>query len=380
MTVIDGLLKMNYIILIVNLYIFLYLFYTDFDSINDIFLKFSFKSFSLTSKYLNSKFYTNKSPLVRTETKSNNNNDKKRVINLYFIQFHDAPFDRDEIDKILNILRPKYYINLDPEHPDYVIFNVCGCEILSPKYKNAIKIAYFTENQIPDFSVADYCVGNAHINFLDRYLKLPVYFLNTFSNVRYKEIEIIRDKVLINPKREKFCAAVISNNFATDGFRLRFIDELNKYKTVDMGGSVRNNVGKVKDKIKFLSGYKFSIAMENSNGDGYLTEKIAESFLAGTIPIYYGDYMADEFVNPESFVLVKGEKDLHTKIEYIKEIDNNDKLYRYMMSQRIINNYDYILKKYQEEYKAFFENIFSQEKHLARRIEFSYNPNSNKKP
>ena len=84
-----------------------------------------------------------------------------------------------------------------------------------------------------------------------------------------------------------------------------------------MGGRAFNNVGgRVKDKIKFLSSYKFSFAMENSKGDGYSTEKIIESFLAGTIPIYYGDYMVDEFLNPKAYILVKGEKDIESKLQH----------------------------------------------------------------
>ena len=37
--------------------------------------------------------------------------------------------------------------------------------------------------------------------------------------------------------------------------------------------------------MEFLSSYKFSIEMENSNGDGYISEKIIDSFISGTIPI-----------------------------------------------------------------------------------------------
>ena len=71
-----------------------------------------------------------------------------------------------------------------------------------------------------------------------------------------------------------------------------------------MGGAVGNNIREsIKDKIKFFSSYKFSIAMENSNGDGYISEKIVDSFLAGTIPIYYGDYMVDEYINPKTYIL-----------------------------------------------------------------------------
>lgn len=82
-----------------------------------------------------------------------------------------------------------------------------------------------------------------------------------------------------------------------------------------MGGRYRNNIGgRVKDKIKFLSSYKFSLAMENSNGDGYLSEKILQSYISGTIPIYYGDYLIDEYINPKTYILIKGEKDIEEKL------------------------------------------------------------------
>ena len=61
--------------------------------------------------------------------------------------------------------------------------------------------------------------------------------------------------------------------------------------------------------------YKFSIGMENSEADGYASEKILDSLWAGTIPIYYGDYMVDEYINPKTYILIKGEKDIHEKIE-----------------------------------------------------------------
>ena len=117
-----------------------------------------------------------------------------------------------------------------------------------------------------------------------------------------KNIYINRKKL---KNRTKFCVAVISNNSSSDNFRLNFINQLNKYKKVDMAGKVFNNIGKIiENKIEFLSSYKFSIAMENSNGDGYLSEKIIDSFISGTIPIYYGDYMVDEYINPKAYILI----------------------------------------------------------------------------
>ena len=111
--------------------------------------------------------------------------------------------------------------------------------------------------------------------------------------------------------------------------------------------------------------------MENSSGDGYISEKIVDSFLAGTIPIYYGDYMIEEFVNPKSYILIKGEKDMDEKIEYIKKIDNDDNLYKYILKQNpiILNKINTIEFK---ESSFFFKNIFRQDKDKAYRRDDYY--------
>jgi hypothetical protein len=135
-----------------------------------------------------------------------------------------------------------------------------------------------------------------------------------------------------------------------------------------MGGEFLNNVGgPVIDKIKFLSSYKFSIAMENSEGDGYISEKIIDSFISGTIPIYYGDYTLDEYINPKAFILIKNEKNIVQKIEYIKEIDNSIEKYSNILKEnKLINeNIENIIE---EEEKKFLYNIFQQEKLKSKRI------------
>ena len=136
-----------------------------------------------------------------------------------------------------------------------------------------------------------------------------------------------------------------------------------------MGGGYMNNVGgKVKNKIEFLSSYKFSIAMENTEGDGYVSEKIIDSFLAGTIPIYYGNYNVDEYINPKSYILIKGEHDIKNKIDYIIELDNNKEKYLSILKQPVILD-KYLSEKVIFELKQFLINIFSQENSLAHRID-----------
>ena len=218
-----------------------------------------------------------------------------------------------------------------------------------------------------DFDLADYTISHSHINYLDRHFKFSIFLWN-LNKINYKKLLNIRKNIIFHPIRNKFCAAVISNLRSTDFFRIDFIKELNKYKKVDMGGKYNNTVGgPVKDKIKFLSSYKFSIAMENTNGDGYYSEKIIESFLSGTIPIYYGDYMIEEFINQKAYILILGQKDIKDKIEFIKKIDNDNNLYKAILREKVIINKSRI-KKIENELIEFFTNIFEQDKNKASRI------------
>ena len=265
--------------------------------------------------------------------------------------------------KIIN----KYYdIILEPNNPDYLIYNTFGCENMKKKYVNSTKIAIYTENQLPDFNNADYALGESHITYLDRYIREPS-LLGVLNNFNISQLNFIRLNAINHP-RTKFCAAIISNCQNWTKFRLNFIRELNKYKKIDMGGKCDNNAGEIKNKIKFLRDYKFSIAMENSEADGYASEKIIDSFKSGTIPIYYGDYMIEEFINPKSFILIKGEKDIKEKIELIKKIDNDNKLYKKFLKEKI-----FIDKKFKEKMlyqkNEFFFHIFEQEKKKVKRID-----------
>ena len=54
--------------------------------------------------------------------------------------------------EILNLLTDKFIFKIDENNPDYLIYNVFGGIHFNLKYKNCIKIAYFTENKIPDLN------------------------------------------------------------------------------------------------------------------------------------------------------------------------------------------------------------------------------------
>ena len=111
--------------------------------------------------------------------------------------------------------------------------------------------------------------------------------------------------------------------------------------------------------------------MENSDGDGYISEKITHSFLAGTIPIYFGDYLLDEYFNPKSYILIKGGKDIEKKIEYIKQLDQDDNLYYEILKEKAIID-DNLYKIDDIEIKSYLRHIFRQNKNKAFRRDDNY--------
>ena len=312
------------------------------------------KTYQYISTYLLNKYNTkNKIP------KSNN----KKIIKIITTGLFDK---KNNYNWLKERLSNNFILEYDSPNPDYLLYNVFSDEYLEQKYQNLIRIAAYTENTMPDLNCADYSLSHSHINYLDRYFKMNIFLWENFGEIDKKRLEVIN-----SPIRKKFCAAVISK--CEYVFRLDFIKKLNNYKKVDMGGRCYNNMyGRIIDKIEFFEEYKFSIAMKNSEGDGYISEKMVDSFRAGTIPIYYGDYLVDEYINPKTYILIRGEKDIDEKIEYIKKIDNDDKLYMEIMKEKPIIDNKFKEKIDKKEIKEFLNNIFSQNKNKVYRRDDSF--------
>ncbi|MHA4894105.1 glycosyltransferase family 10 domain-containing protein [Pedobacter sp. PWIIR3] len=61
--------------------------------------------------------------------------------------------------------------------------------------------------------------------------------------------------------------------------------------------------GKLRRKAEVLAQYNFSLCFENANNfEGYITEKIFDSLMAGTIPIYKGASNISEYIPSNCFI------------------------------------------------------------------------------
>ena len=362
-------------ILIINIiYIYNPNTYTSLRELDNFLINTILTKYNEISEYLFLKFKKKNSTSIDKELYNKTSYDDNSTIKTVKIYYKNI--NKRWIRLIKEDLKGKINIEIDETNPDYLIYATFGCEHILYQDNKTINIPFFTENQLPDLNFADYAVGLGHINHLDRYFVFPYFVYElTIRNIKPKDLDIIRNRVYKYENRKKFCAGVITNPV---GFRLYFIKELNKRKKIDMGGRFNNNVGGfVRDKIKFLSEYKFSIAMENSEGDGYISEKIVDSFLAGTIPIYFGDYMIDEYINPKSFILIRNQRDMDKKIDYIMRIDNDDNLYRSILKEKVFID-EFFIDNINNERKKFLLPIFEQKKEYAKRVDnyhFDYKKN-----
>ncbi|OGB33306.1 MAG: hypothetical protein A3F78_16560 [Burkholderiales bacterium RIFCSPLOWO2_12_FULL_61_40] len=58
------------------------------------------------------------------------------------------------------------------------------------------------------------------------------------------------------------------------------------------------------DKWDGLAPYRYALAIENSSSRDYWTEKVADCFLAWTVPIYYGCTNLEDYFPPGAFVRI----------------------------------------------------------------------------
>ena len=105
------------------------------------------------------------------------------------------------------------------------------------------------------------------------------------------------------------------------------------------------------NKIKFLNDCKFTICAENEDTPCYVTEKLFEAFLGGSVPIYAGAASKPEpgIVNLDAVLLWKrGNKDNNESIvRRVCELNLNEKLYAEFLSKQKLLPYtvDYVYEK-----------------------------------
>ena len=159
------------------------------------------KPYKEISSYLNNKFkpdYFN-----NTKMKKKNFKKEKKVLRIRMVGLYEVKFHHEWLKKKLE---DEFIVKFVKNYPDYFIYNVKDSKDRTENPPWAIRIAFYTENMMPDINYADYSMAHYHINYLDRYFKTNIFFYENLT-----QIQKIREEVLNKPMRTKFCGAVISN-------------------------------------------------------------------------------------------------------------------------------------------------------------------------
>jgi hypothetical protein len=177
----------------------------------------------------------------------------------------------------------------------------------------------------------------------DNYYYIPYY---VFANT-YKQFLERMNKTDFNINR-KFLAYCNSNCVEIRENLVTLIAEYDNTNDVYAIGNCKGksdkiNIINVENKdhsynYKIYEDYNFVIAMENSDLNGYVTEKIMNVFLAGSIPIYWGTKYIKEIFNEKAFIYVNDFSSLEECAKYIIELNNDKNRLLNMLKEPIFKN------------------------------------------
>jgi hypothetical protein len=277
------------------------------------------------------------------------------------------------------ILSKKYNVIIDSENPDIVIhsdlsYNAEQIDTYTGKlptnYTNQDKNKKFiyVSGEVANFKGPVESAENQWAigyNIFDhpRYLRQPscafdVWTLFDESRLTDNPLSWLTEKRnfnLIKNRNTRFCSITQASN---NEFRGLIFDKLNEYKEVTSSGPWRQNIDPseelnkyqwmnsvyigrndgltYREKINFFNKFKFNISIHYTNTDYILQEKIFHSYFSGAIPIFFGNrFILEEGFNPNSFINLHDYSNLDDFLELIKEIDNNEELWKKYIEEPI---------------------------------------------
>lgn len=263
------------------------------------------------------------------------------------------------------------------ENSDLLISSCFGSSWLSRTSKKRI---YWTgENWFRMDTPITQLGGNSILKFFDmvysfdynnysNHYRLPLYLIDCIESNVIDFNKIVRTKTKEELKSEfmnrKFCTFVQGNGNCQ--FRNEYFNRLNQIERVDSYGSLFNNTGIKLDrtgKIEKTKDYKFSLAFENSEYDGYVSEKIVDAFKSDIIPIYWGGSKVSQEFNSNSFVDVNT-LGLQESLEIISKLNSNFESYWEYYNQPIISENQMSLEnridEFEKQFESFIQTISSE--------------------
>ena len=191
-------------------------------------------------------------------------------------------------------------------------------------------------HQFIDDSQINLSIGFDYITH-PQYLRIPFWLTwsifsptDTFNDIKRKisQMNAPENHSYIN---RNFAAFLSSHD---DIGRKLIYEQMSTIGQVHCDGRLFHNNDDLKtlyndDKLEYLKHYRFNITPENTNYNGYVTEKLFEAISSGCIPIYHGSDNRPEpnVLNQDAIIFIEMGKENTQALDLIQELNSNEKKY-----------------------------------------------------
>ncbi|TMW66742.1 hypothetical protein Poli38472_014054 [Pythium oligandrum] len=184
-----------------------------------------------------------------------------------------------------------------------------------------------------------------------RQVYLPHASASFGERTRHSPLALLQPNLLEDQLPRRFCAYIYAR--CDRPHREYMYDLLNEIEPVDalgacQGASRPSNTTRLAGRrdpfyndeaVEIYKAYKFVIAFENANVPGYVTEKLVNAFLAGSIPIFYGHSVTVQHIfNRRSFIDCGEFTRLRDCAEYVHQVYRSPGLYEQLRREPPISN------------------------------------------
>ena len=149
-------------------------------------------------------------------------------------------------------------------------------------------------------------------------------------------------------EKPKLLSVICSTQSLTPAHKLRlnFVRNLKSHfgSELDWYG---NGVNSIKEKWDALAPYKFTIALENQSRHNVITEKLGDSFLALSYPIYWGAPNAGDFFDANGYTTINIEDHTQTirRIEEVLKSNYTEKLPHLIENKKcVIHEFNFLIR------------------------------------
>ena len=271
-------------------------------------------------------------------------------------------FEPDSLALRFPVLSRKYELVHDQTRPDVLFYSVFDGGSMDrmpdPPARGVPAIFMTAECASPDMARCDYAISFRRDIDSDRHIRMPNW-VHRLARFGLPASGLLSDRRQLSPPGEKFCLYLYRRRVAV---REQCFTALARRAAVDAPGLSMNNMphlgGGIFEKLRLQENYRFSVAFEHLESPGYTTEKLVESFLAGSVPIYWGDPLVHLDFNPAAFLNLADYPSMDDLAEAVMKLEVDRPAWQRKRDLPVYLNDKIPECADQERIFAFFERIF----------------------